>query len=249
MRSKISVKKISGGVLPYDYQYALASVLYRKLAVGNIRLANESHSHQSFKFYTFSNLMLENRKSSDEGLTFENAYFILTSPDVEFMKSFTEGLLQEPEFNLHKENFVVTKIEILKQKRMKSPSVFKTLSPVFTKTLRKINGKLVEWDLYPKDGKFYENVHKNLIEKYTEYNGRGPENEHFEIINVKNFKPKRITIGSGERETKRRCSLMIFRVEASEELLQFAYDAGIGEKNAMGFGCLEAMGREWNGKD
>jgi len=241
MRAKISVKKISSGALPYDYQYALASVLYRKLAVGNIRLANESHSHQNFKFYTFSNLMLENRKSSDEGLSFENAYFILTSPDVEFIKSFTEGLLQEPQFNLHKENFVVTKIEILKQKEMKSPSIFKTLSPIFTKTLREINGELVEWDLYPKDGKFYENVHKNLIKRYTEYNGRGPENEHFEITDIKNSKPKRITIGSGERETKRRCSLMIFRVEASEELLQFAYNAGIGEKNAMGFGCLEVV--------
>jgi CRISPR-associated endoribonuclease Cas6 len=25
-------------------------------------------------------------------------------------------------------------------------------------------------------------------------------------------------------------------------LLNFAYDAGIGEKNAMGFGCLEVVG-------
>ena len=242
MRAKISVKKISNGALPYDYQYALASMLYGKLAVGNIKLANESHPHQNFKFYTFSNLILENRKVSSKGLSFENAHFILTSPDVEFIKSFAEGLLQKPQFNLYKENFVVTKIEILEQKEMKSPSIFKTLSPIFTKTLRKINGKLVEWDLYPKDGKFYENIHKNLVERFTEYNNRKPENDHFEIIDVKNSKPKRITIGSGEKATKRRCSLMIFAVEASEELLQFAYDAGIGEKNGMGFGCLEVVG-------
>jgi CRISPR-associated endoribonuclease Cas6 len=28
------------------------------------------------------------------------------------------------------------------------------------------------------------------------------------------------------------------KLEASPELVKFAYDAGLGEKNAMGFGCL-----------
>ena len=27
-------------------------------------------------------------------------------------------------------------------------------------------------------------------------------------------------------------------LSANPELLEFAYDAGLGEKNAMGFGCL-----------
>jgi CRISPR-associated endoribonuclease Cas6 len=236
------VTKISKGILPWDYQYALASMLYDKLSVGNIRLANESHFHVGFKFYNFSNLIFKNHKSSPKGLVFENAYFILTSPDVEFIRSFTEGLLQEPEFNLHKERFIVTKIEILRQKHMKSPSIFKTLSPIFLKTSREKDGKLIEWALYPKDGKFYENIHKNLVERYSAYWGKPPENEHFEIISIKNFKPKKILIGSGERATQRRCSLMTFTVEANTELLNFAYDAGIGEKNAMGFGCLEVVG-------
>ncbi|MEA2053922.1 MAG: CRISPR-associated endoribonuclease Cas6 [Candidatus Thermoplasmatota archaeon] len=241
MRAKIFIHHVSGGLLPYDYQYAMASMLYEKLAVGNVKLADEVHFHQGFKFYNFSNLLLENRRPSGKGLAFENAYFILTSPDAVFIKSFTEGLLQEPEFNLYKENFVVIRIEILKQMELKSPCTFKTSSPIFVKTMREKDGKLVEWDLYPKDGKFHENVHKNLVKRYTEYYGNGLSNDHFEIINVKNFKPKRIIIGGGIQATPRRCSLMTFTVEASKELLQFAYDAGIGEKNAMGFGCLEVV--------
>jgi CRISPR-associated endoribonuclease Cas6 len=35
---------------------------------------------------------------------------------------------------------------------------------------------------------------------------------------------------------------MEFEVQGSPELLGFAYEAGIGEKNAMGFGCLQCMG-------
>ncbi|MEA2054880.1 MAG: CRISPR-associated endoribonuclease Cas6 [Candidatus Thermoplasmatota archaeon] len=241
MRAKVFIKNISEGILSYNYQYVLASMLYEKLAVGNIKLADETHFRQGFKFYNFSNLIFENHRPSSKGLAFEDAYFILTSPGAVFIKSFTEGLLQEPEFNLYKENFVVTKIEILKGNEMESPCTFKTLSPVFVKTLREKDGELVEWELYPKDGKFYENVHKNLVKRYTKYYGNGPTNDHFEIVGIKDFKPKRIVVGSGEMATPRRCSLMTFTVEASEELLQFAYDAGIGEKNAMGFGCLEVV--------
>jgi len=248
MRAKIFVKKVSKGPLPFDYQYALASMLYGKLALGNIRLANESHSHQGFKFYNFSNLVIPNRHRSCKGLAFEDAHFILTSPDVEFVRSFAEGLLQEPNFHLYDQNFILTKIEILEQKKLPSPSTFRTISPVFIKTLREENGELKEWELYPTDGKFHENVHKNLVERYTEYHGVPPKQDHFHLTRVRDFKGKRILIGSGEKTTPRRCSLMTFDLEASPELLNFAYDAGIGEKSAMGFGCVEVI-REGNGRN
>jgi CRISPR-associated endoribonuclease Cas6 len=240
MRALISIRKLSIEPLPYDYQYALASMLYNKLSIGNIKLANESHSAQRFKFYNFSNLIINNPNTDGRGLDFEEAKFIITSPDVEFVKSFAEGLLQEPDFRLKDGKFVVTKIEILKERKIKSPCTFRTLSPIFVKTARDVEGKLKEWDLYPKDGKFYDNIHMNLVARYTEYYGETPR-DYFEIIEIKNFKPKRIIMGGGPGKTPRRCSLMTFTVTGSEELLQFAYEAGIGEKNAMGFGCLEIL--------
>ncbi len=241
MRAKIQVKKTTSGVLSFDYQYALASVLYRKLALGNIRLANASHAHDGFKFYTFSNLIISGRQKSKNGLQFSDAYFLLSSPDVEFVRSFAEGLLQEPVFRLHTEQFVVTSIEILQDTQLPNPCVFKTLSPIFVKTVREKNGMLVEWDLYPSDGKFHENIHRNLVERYTEFYGKKPNSDHFEILSVNHVKPKRIVIGGGPSATPRRCSLMTCTVDASRELLQFAYDAGFGEKNAMGFGCVEVV--------
>lgn len=241
MRAQVLVTKISKGPLPWDYQYAMASMLYGKIAVGNIRLANMSHSARKFKFYDFSNLIIGQRRKAKEGLAFKDAKFVITSPDVEFIKSFAEGLLQEPNFQLKGEQFVVTQIEILKERKLRSLSTFKTLSPIFVKTVREKDGRLLEWDLYPKDGKFYENIHKNLVARYTEYCGRAPH-DYFEITDVKKFKPKRVVMGGGPGKTPRRCSLMTFTVQASDELIQFAYDAGIGEKTAMGFGCLEVVG-------
>ena len=57
------------------------------------------------------------------------------------------------------------------------------------------------------------------------------EPDHFEVLDIDDFKAKRVTIGSSFR----RCSLMKMTVEASPELIGFAYDAGLGEKNLLPF--------------
>ena len=240
MRSKITTRNISKRPVNFDYQYGLASMLYFKLAEADIRLANETHAHQGFKFYTFSNLVLQNREFSKSGLRFETAYFILSSPDDRFIKSFAEGLLMEPGFYLDgpdgKVDLIIERIEILEEKTFRDECWFKTISPIYVKTIRKENEDLREVDLYPKDPKFYENLHKNLIQRFSEFYDKAPH-DHFDIIEIKDMKPKRIKIAEGYR----RCSLFQMRLQASPELLKFAYDAGLGEKNAMGFGCLELL--------
>jgi CRISPR-associated endoribonuclease Cas6 len=52
---------------------------------------------------------------------------------------------------------------------------------------------------------------------------------YFKLANA-DIKPKRIKIAEGYR----RCNLMSLRIQASLEVLKFAYEAGLGEKNAMG---------------
>lgn len=213
-------------------------MLYFKLANADIKLANETHAHHGFKFYTFSNLILMNRKHSATGLYFERAFFILASPDDRFIKSFAEGLLQQPEFYLDgpdgRANFVIERIEILKEPSLGDECWFKTLSPIYVKTMRKDNESLKEVDLYPTEPKFYENLHRNLRERFSEFYNKEPV-DHFDVIETANIKPKRIRIAGSFR----RCSLMNLRIQASPELLKFAYDAGLGEKNAMGFGCVD----------
>jgi CRISPR-associated endoribonuclease Cas6 len=241
MRCIVTVQKISPNFLYYDYQYGLASMLYSKLASSNIELANKTHSKQGFKFYTFSNLILEDRIPEKNGLNFRKAHFFISSPDPEFIKSFTEGLLIEPEFfignNENRVNFVIERIEVLPSIHFSDTCTFRTISPIYLKTLRKQDDKLIEFDLYPKDSKFYENLHKNLVARYKEFYGSKVDKDFFEVMNVSSFKPKRVKIENNYR----RCSLMNLYLSSNPKLLQFAYDAGLGEKNAMGFGCIDVL--------
>lgn len=241
MRSKITICNRSKAPIDYNYQYGIASMLYLKLAESDVILANETHSHQGFKFYTFSNLILEDKKQCRTGLDFERAHFFLSSPDDRFIRSFAEGLLMNPDFYLEgargRVNFAIERIEILPQIEFGSECTFKTISPVYVKTQRFDDGRLKEFDLYPSEPKFYENLHKNLVERYKEFYGMLPEREHFEIMEVSDIKPRRIKIA----QEYRRCSLMRLVIQANPELLKFAYDAGLGEKNAMGFGCVDVI--------
>ncbi|WP_321429124.1 CRISPR-associated endoribonuclease Cas6 [uncultured Methanolobus sp.] len=241
MRCKITIRKTSSSPLHYDYQYGLASMLYHRLTNANITLANELHSHQGFKFYTFSNLVIEDWIPNKYGLNFTKAHFFISSPDPEFIRSFTEGLLMEPEFFLgkgQKANLIIESAEILPQPEFSDTCKFTTLSPLYVKTMRKKGDKLAEFDLYPKDAKFYENLHTNLCSRYEEYYGHKVEQDFFDILDVMDVKAKRVSIDNSFR----RCSMLKMKLEASPELVKFAYDAGLGEKNAMGFGCMGVVG-------
>ncbi len=184
-----------------------------------------------------------NRKPCKSGLCFGRGYFVLSSPDDRFIKSFAEGLLQQPEFYLDGPNgrvdFVIERIEIMQEISLSDESWFRSLSPIYVKTMRKQGNGLKEIDLYPTEPKFYENLHRNLIERFSEFYGKAPV-DHFDVVETTDIKPKRIKIAGSYR----RCSLMSLKIQASPELLKFAYDAGLGEKNAMGFGCVGVIDNE-----
>ena len=237
---------MSQNVLCYDYQYGLASMLYAKLTLANIELANKLHNTKGFKFYTFSHLILDDRIVANNGLAFTKAHFFLSSPDTEFIKSVAEGLLMQPEFFLKNEGsvtyFVIEDVEILPSIEFSDTCTFKTISPVYLKTLRNrvVNNndeRLVETDLYPTDFKFYENLHKNLVSRYEAFYKLKLDKDFFDVLDIDYFKPKRVKI----EKNYRRCSLMDIQIYANPELIKFAYDAGLGEKNAMGFGCVDVI--------
>lgn len=221
-------------------------MLYDKMRLSNPELAGKTHSDEGYKFYTFSNLKLHNRdslkKSSQKGLDYDTAEFILSSPNETFIKSFVEGLLINPEFYLEgisgkKIPHDIQEIKMLPMEKIENMAHFRALSPVYVKTFRNIEGKMKNIDLSPSDPKFYENIQKNIIFKYNEYYNEKIEEPHFEIYDIYNIKLKRIKIA----DTFRRCSFLSFKVQAPQKILQFMYDSGVGEKNAMGFGCLDLI--------
>ncbi|MGN0140234.1 CRISPR-associated endoribonuclease Cas6 [Methanobrevibacter smithii] len=55
------------------------------------------------------------------------------------------------------------------------------------------------------------------------------------------FNIKRISINKGNATTHHRAYMMDLILEGDLDLIEFAYDVGIGEKNSMGFGMIKLL--------
>jgi CRISPR-associated endoribonuclease Cas6 len=165
------------------------------------------------------------------------AHFFFSTLKDEIAIKLVEGLLEKPKVKIGSAEFIVSEIRVLEEKEIKEKGRFVTLSPINVTTAQDDgNGKLRIVDLYPDTPKFYENLKRNLIKKYTAFYGHEPEKDELKI-KVMRAKAKRLRI----KNTYHRCVEMVFEAEGSKELLEVGYKAGFGERNSMGFGMVKVV--------
>lgn len=235
MRIKISFH-VATDRIDVNYSYSLASMIYRAIERANPSLSLELHKPKTFKFFTFSRLMIPNRKFriEDDEMIIEsdNAHFFFSTAKNEIAESLVEGLLKKPEVKIGRAKFFVSEIRILREKKIRKREKFVTLSPICVSTLRDNS----IWDISPSEKKFYENLKNNLIKKYKLLYGRD-ENDMNVKIKVLKAKRKRIKI----KNTHRICYDLVFEAKGSKELLEVGYKTGFGERNSMGFGMVKVV--------
>ncbi len=242
MRLKIHLR--GGGVVPFDYHYHLSAAMYRFKKIANEYLATELHYSRDIKLFTFSEIMIPNRKITSRGIEMvdDYAYMIYSSPHKEYVKAVIEGMLSNPELIVGNNRFDIESIEVLPEPEVNwNDVVFKTLSPICVYT--SYDGKK-KTPLYPTDTRWYVNLEKNIRHKYETVNGEAPKK--FIKIETLHFKPKRYLFEKRRNGKKMRGYIYAvhgkFRFSGEPELIRLAYEAGAGERGALGFGCLEIYG-------
>jgi len=239
MRFKITLSCEAGTSVPVNNSYYLASMIYRAIERANPKLSTDLHVLSEPKFFTFSKLFVPGRKFRIEGdklfIESDEAYFFFSAIREEIATALVEGLLKHYEIKIFDAEFSISKIEVIREKKIGKREKFVTLSPIYVS--KSVNGKAV--DLYPTQQEFYEILAGNLIKKYIVLRGREPEDSEVSF-KVKTFKPKRILV----KDTWHRCCEMVFEAKGNPELLEIGYKAGFGSKNSMGFGMVKATGKE-----
>ncbi len=245
MRFRVTVAlKKKGIIIPYDHQYFLYSYILRTIERVNPSYSFELHRPRKYKHHTFSYLMAKNRKSERNGVKVldDHVYFFISSPDVEFLKTLVEGMLSHPEFRIRDVKGYISEVRILKEPEFRGKMAVKTLTPIVIKKAEKPvikdgKKKIVWRELYPNDAEFASRLVENLKKRFADYFGRNADKKDLKI-KVLEFKPKRHNIAG----TYHRGSLCKMIVEGDKDLIKYGYDAGFGEKNAMGFGMVRVAG-------
>lgn len=241
MRLEIILKGKNNFKVPFNYNHILSAIIYNKIA--DLNFANELHSSKSFKFFTFSQIYIPKRRIVKDGIIAKDGVisFYISSPNDFLIKSLVDGFLEDLEINFQNQKLTIQKIEALKTPEFSSKSEFKTLAPIIVRTKKEIDGALKIWDLAPSD-KFFKSLENNLIKKYIKFNNLTKTDKKINIYSDMNFvKRKRISINKGNATTHHRAYMMDLILEGDLDLIEFAYDVGIGEKNSMGFGMVKLL--------
>ncbi|WP_456329763.1 CRISPR-associated endoribonuclease Cas6 [Archaeoglobus sp.] len=238
MRVRVDLTPLEGvAKIDLNYFYYLASLIYRAIRSADRTLSLELHKPYGPKLFTFSKLFAENFKIERNRMWIEGpAHFFFSSPKNEMCEKFVEGLLTNPEVSIGNVQFLVTGIEVLREKKIGEKEKFVTLSPIAVTTVERQGYSRRSVDLYPSDARFYEILKRNLVKKYVALHGKEPENDELNIEPI-SVKPKRLRV----KNTFHRCSEMVFLAEGSRELLEVGYKAGFGAKNSMGFGMVKVV--------
>lgn len=250
-------------ILPINYASELSAWVYRTLHTANPVYAeflrrqgysSDESAGQSFRFFTFSTLEVKHfkllREEDSLQLFSEEVQLEVAFLSEEAAVYFARGLAADPVLRiangLNPILFQVRRLEGLALPVFEKRELYRTASPLNVTVNRWQNDRLRRQYLSPEDPDFGPALIKNLLRKYEALTGRTlpADSIRFELLSEPKSRLVGLNIGT-EAETRVRGYHFDFALTAPAELHRIAWLAGLGEKNAQGFGCLRQLPAEY----
>lgn len=225
--------------LPKEYNKILQAALLNWL--GDNRYSEFLHDQgyqnekRSFKLYTFSEIIGENRFNSRNKRIqfFEKIQIYISFYTDESHELILKNIEAKKQLILGSKKLELYDCELVRETY--SSCMVETLSPItIHSTLELPDGRKKTYYYEPTEKDFSEMLKQNLKRKYVAFYGEVPENDEFVIL----------PIGKRKEVVCRYNRFIIkgwkgkFRIQGSEEMIRMALLSGIGARNGIGFGCV-----------
>lgn len=251
MRIRVALQLARETAVPLNHQHFLTAVVYRFLEYSDADYARFLHGEgyapqegdrRRFKLFCFAPLRARRRRIAGNRLWLGpgEAEWIVCSPVEAFLTNFATGLLSEGSLRVGTTTLTVSSVETLPAPQLEECTRFKCLSPIVAAVPGKNSERTWTRYLRPKDPDFSERVRTNLLGKYSALHGHPPQDDNFKLEwDNEYLNTHRGTKLVTYKDINIVGAFAPFTLAGSTELMQLAYDAGLGEKNAGGFGCVE----------
>ncbi len=246
-------------ILPVNYQYELSSWIYKTIHMGNPDFAMWLHEHgymdgkKQFKYFTFSNLIIDKIKISGDRLEFlsDKCFLEISFFLEEAVEPFILGVFRNQEFRLGDKvsqvQFHVSGIEKLPEPIWTQTMSFKTQSPVVV-SIQLENSRTATYlapDHPDFEQLFLKNLHQKLYTLAIQKQAPGNLPEYLpepRALKVSQIKSKLIKIKAGTpQQSSIKGYLFDFTLTAPVEFIRMGYYAGFGEKGSLGFGSVRKI--------
>lgn len=259
MRMQVTLCVERETVISLNYQHALSGAVYATLEKGDPEHARFLHHEgyalpeapgdsRRFKGFVFSDLFPQRSDSRDarRGLLRLLPGLMrwhIASPLEAFGSAFASGLLQSGEVCLGESRFPLESVETLSAPEFDGPMKFRCLSPVVASVNQE--GTNACKYLRPTDAEMSERLRQNLLGKHRALLGCAPDDERLQVEWDSKYLASRRHEKHPGTKLKAYKDIRIvgvvcpFTMTGSTELMRLACEAGLGEKNAAGFGFVE----------
>lgn len=230
--SLVHLDRVSGKIIPYEYNYFLAMALYSKLTEyqKNVR---PLHDRLNFSVFTFSNIISAKPPTGINGLQIDNGFIVLRTLDDRITEFLRLGLAADPYVKIADTVYRVKAVSDAKPVRFKGHTSFKTLSPVLVKDFD--NRKR-----FVTDGSRLES-NLNKVTNWFLENKLGVGNPSVEIkVLSSHRKTARISSSAGKNSITT-CFNLTGEISGKEEEISLLYYRGLGSKTGLGLGCWEVV--------
>lgn len=264
MRLKLTLHALDK-YIPINYQYYLSAAIYKLLKFGSEEFATYLHdigfqlNGKTYKLFSFAfqfDNYLANNKSFQ--LLKKEVILFITSPLIEeFLKNLIVGFFdnQTIEINdsFYRCRLQIQQVEILETPDFKEINYCKMLSPTVFSTKQETNDKLHQYYF-----RYYDDIEEinrvlnsNLKNKYKLIYKKDYVGEDLTLIWDEDYIKQKTK--QGKRLTKKLSipqpegksievigNYLPFMLNGNKELIQVAYECGLGEKNSsLGCGMFE----------
>lgn len=243
MRIKLRLGKPDTAIiLAQYYNHYIQGLVYQHLETHLATLLHDEgigEGSKRFRYFTFSRLMGDFRREEDRLVYPRGATLFIASPNTQFMESFLLNLLTDGQLRIGDAEVSLMKAEVIPTPSYQKEVLLKALSPITLRdTLRLAPGKRYTHYLAPIAPDFSPRIIENLRHKVRFWCGRDvdPKDAYClpeKVDSEKNFHMVRF------KDTWVKGWSGLYRFSAPPEYYQMALEAGLGERNSAGFGCVE----------
>jgi CRISPR-associated endoribonuclease Cas6 len=246
MRLRVTLLAEDGSLnVPVQYNHLLQGLIYANLDHALSRwLHDEGHAYgqRRFKLFTFSRLFGK-RTAQNGRLRFDGpVHFYLSAVDVEVLGSLAEHLLTRPAVRLGAAECRVAEVGVEPEPRIDptKPVIVKSLSPITAySTLTTPDGKKKTYYYAPQEREWSEGLVANIARKAK---ALGWASDMQRDLRGAYVRPHRVRTGD-QKVLKFKGFVIkgwtgLYEMKMPEPYFRLAYAAGVGAKNAQGFGMV-----------
>lgn len=206
--------------IPFNYQHQLTGTLHKWLGQNDL--------HDKISLYSFSWLRGK-VETTEKGLNFpQGARWFISFWENEYSSDLIQGIVNQPSVAFGME---VDEVQIVKTPEFKEQWRFKVSSPVLVRKNRDDNTRE---HLTYKDNDAGDYLKRTLNRKLQEAGvNHGDYNIAFDT-NYSGARTKLIDV----KGTKLKANLCPIVMEGDTQVMEFAWNVGIGESTGIGFGAL-----------